>query len=88
VVQLLGDPGGATGAAHPEIHVNPLGPGDVFLFCTNGACDALSTEQLAEVFAHAETIDESCNLLTAAALDAGIEDDATIVVVRPADGRG
>lgn len=82
-IQLTARAMGHSSDPEPFITVEPLVPDDVFLLCSNGLSNVLSRERMAELLVQCDTLDEACDSLVRAALDAGAEDDVTIVLVQP-----
>jgi protein phosphatase len=67
--------------AEPEVSRLPVQPGDVFLLCTDGLYNALSSEQLALAL-KSGSAQEICERLVRQAYDQGATDNITTLVVR------
>lgn len=67
--------------AEPDLRVEPLAPGDVYLLCSDGLSDPLEPETIAATLA-IDDAGEACEGLIAAAYDAGGTDNITALVVR------
>ena len=55
---------------------------DVLLLCTNGLTDIVPAARIEAALERRVTPDEHCQTLLAMALDAGAEDDVTVVMAR------
>ncbi|HVK78136.1 MAG TPA: protein phosphatase 2C domain-containing protein [Kofleriaceae bacterium] len=77
VTRALGTPSG-----DPDLRVEPLARGDVFLLCSDGLSEVLDEAQLAALLAL--PAQAACHALVAAAYQAGSRDNISAVVVRVA----
>ena len=66
----------------PEVHQLTLEDGDCLLLCTDGLTDMLSDDKIAAALAKGQPADETCRCLVAQALEAGGEDNVTVIVAR------
>jgi serine/threonine protein phosphatase PrpC len=71
---------GFHGPVEPDISTRVVQAGDVFVLCSDGLTDMLDDRALLEVMRGREP-DELVDALTEAALEAGTEDNVTVVVV-------
>ncbi len=67
--------------AAPDLRVEPLAPGDVFLLCSDGLSEPLDAGAIASMLAQGDP-GEAAEGLVRAAYDAGGTDNITAVVVR------
>jgi protein phosphatase len=70
--------------APPDVAVEPVAPGDLFVFCTNGLSDVVSPEGIVDAIRSADSLTSACDALVSAAENAGADDDVTVVLVDPA----
>jgi serine/threonine protein phosphatase PrpC len=68
----------------PDTSTRPVEPGDVFILCTDGLTDPLSDEQLTDL-CRDNAPEDLAEVLVQAALQAGTEDNVTVVVVAAGD---
>ncbi len=73
---------GAEPSIEPCVHCVDLVDGDVFLMCTDGLTDMLSDEEIAQVLAKAETVEEGADKLVEEAIAKGGFDNITTVVLK------
>jgi serine/threonine protein phosphatase PrpC len=81
LLQLLTRAAGHKKEAVPELSVEPLLPGDLFVFCSNGLSPALEIPSVWESFDRQASLEERCDALFKRA--GPTEDDATVVIVQP-----
>lgn len=65
-----------------EASVFPLIPGDVFLFCSDGLSDVLTSAQISTCLCQGGSAEEDCRQLIAHANNAGGKDNVTVVELR------
>jgi serine/threonine protein phosphatase PrpC len=65
----------------PELRVEKMEPGDLFVLCSDGLSDLVSCEEIAEVLDGAEPLDAQCAELVARAKAAGGFDNVRVVLV-------
>lgn len=70
--------------AEPDLRVEPLAPGDVFLLCSDGLTDPLDPETIAAMLS-IDDAGRAAEGLVSAAYDAGGTDNITALVVRVGD---
>ena len=70
--------------ATPSVGVVDMDEGDVLLLCTDGLTQHVGDETLAAVLARDISATQMCERLLDAALDAGSDDDITIIIGRMA----
>jgi serine/threonine protein phosphatase PrpC len=75
---------GYHGPVEPDTSTRPVEPGDVFILCTDGLTDPLSDEQLTDL-CRDNAPEDLAEVLVQAALQAGTEDNVTVVVVSAGD---
>jgi serine/threonine protein phosphatase PrpC len=75
---------GYHGPVEPDTSTRPVEPGDVFILCTDGLTDPLSDEQLTDL-CRDNAPEDLAEVLVQAALQAGTEDNVTVVVVAAGD---
>ena len=61
--------------------VIPLEPGDRYLLCSDGLTDMLSRDQIADLLRATQDSEATANALVEAALEAGGEDNTTVIVL-------
>ena len=71
---------GYHGPVEPDTSTRPVRDGDVFIICSDGLTDPLDDEQLARIAA-GTGLDQLAEVLTQEALDAGADDNITVVTV-------
>ena len=80
---ILTDAIGAGGGTPPvDIEQFRLMTGDVVLLCTNGLTDVIDNRRIAEVVARPRQPSEQCAMLSEMAVQAGSEDNVTVVVAQ------
>lgn len=72
---------GAQGAIEPITSTRPVDPEDVLLLCTDGLTDALEDAELTKLMAD-NPIEELPFVLTDAAIEAGSDDNITVIVIQ------
>ena len=72
---------GFHGPVEPDTSTRPVEIGDIFLLCSDGVSDPLDDEALTAIF-RAHDAPELPDALVRGALDAGGDDNATVVVVQ------
>lgn len=72
--------GSGENAAHAMMHHERVQAGDRLLMCSDGLTDMISDEAIAEVLGRSLTAQQACEVLIAAALEAGGRDNVTAVV--------
>lgn len=75
---------GKTPAPACDLDTDNLEPSDTLLLCSNGLSHALPRWVMAEVLLESSDAMDACRRLLQVASDVHAEDDATVVVVRPA----
>jgi serine/threonine protein phosphatase PrpC len=75
---------GYHGPVEPDTSTRPVEPGDVFILCSDGLTDPLDDEELAEICRETST-EDLAEVLVQKALEAGTEDNVTVVVVSASD---
>jgi len=73
---------GSKAEAEPDVKVEPLARGDVFLLCTDGLCGVIGDHVLAEILRRVPVPADACQALVDTANAAGGPDNITAVVVR------
>ena len=58
-----------------------LEEGDLFLLCSDGLHDMIEDDEIADILARAETLQERCDALIKAANDAGGDDNISVVLI-------
>ena len=66
----------------PDVYVNKLHPGDVYLLCTDGLWSVVPDKKIAAIFRSGDDIDAISRRLIEAANDAGGPDNVTALLVR------
>jgi serine/threonine protein phosphatase PrpC len=72
---------GTDGEVEPDVTEMPLAGGDRILLCSDGLTGMVSDEAIAEIMQRGEDPQATAELLVAAALENGGEDNVTVVVV-------
>jgi protein phosphatase len=68
----------------PSVGLVDLEPGDILLLCTDGLSKFVAEEQIVTVLRHRASAEDICRELLRAALDAGGDDNITLIVARTA----
>ncbi len=71
---------GYHGPVEPDTSTRPVRPGDLFLLCSDGLTDPLEDDRIAQIMRETR-VDDLAERLTREALDAGADDNITVVVV-------
>ena len=71
---------GYHGPVEPDTSTRPVEPGDVFILCSDGLTDPLDDEQIADICRDTPA-EDLAEVLVQSALEAGTEDNVTVVVV-------
>lgn len=71
---------GFHGPVEPDTTTRWVERGDIFMICSDGMTDPMDDDQLAKLF-EGVPVDQLANRLVQAALNAGTEDNVTVVVV-------
>ncbi len=66
----------------------PAKRGDIVLLCSDGLSAKLEPDIIRRILTQAATLDEAADNLVAAALDAGGEDNITLVIMQPLEAAG
>src|SRR5262245_64018130 len=66
----------------PDVYVNKVASGDVYLLCTDGLWGSVPDGRIAQIMLSTNDIEASCQLLIDAANDAGGPDNITALLVR------
>lgn len=74
---------GAKATIQPDVRVETVEPGDVFLLCTDGLWGLVDDEEIAFAFAGASSLEGAIARLVATAYNRGGPDNITAVAVRP-----
>lgn len=83
LLQLLTRAVGGERTMEPDVLVERLTSGDIFLFCSNGLSDVVSPERIVQVILASGTLAEACEGLVATAQAQGADDDVTAILVDP-----
>ena len=75
---------GYHGPVEPDTSTRPVEPGDIFILCSDGLTDPLDDERLAEI-CRDNRAEDLAEVLVQSALEAGTEDNVTVVVVIAAE---
>jgi protein phosphatase len=65
-----------------ETSVHALEPGDLYLLCSDGLSDMLSTEQISELLSHESDLESTCVDLVNAANYNGGRDNVSVILVK------
>jgi len=57
-------------------------PGDIFLLCSDGLTDMLSTESICEILGKKQSVEQKVSALVSGALEAGGRDNITVICVQ------
>jgi protein phosphatase len=66
----------------PDVYVNKVAPGDVYLLCTDGLWGSVPDDKIAAIMKSTADIEAVCQLLIDAANEAGGPDNITALLVR------
>ncbi|MCH5372982.1 MAG: protein phosphatase 2C domain-containing protein [Planctomycetes bacterium] len=80
--QLTGVLGGQESMDAPEAHIHRLQDGDRLLLCTDGLTNMLDDDAIAEIVAHADSMESGCRRLVDEALQRGGRDNVTVVLAQ------
>ncbi len=72
--------GGRSGEPHVEIEHFWLKDGDRLVLCSNGLCEALDDDRIADILAFRRRPQEDCQMLVDAARRNGCEDTVTVLI--------
>jgi len=75
---------GYHGPVEPDTLTRPVVPGDIFILCTDGLSDVLEDQEIGRL-ARETSFDDLAEVLVQNALEAGTEDNVTVVVVAVKD---
>lgn len=75
---------GYHGPVEPDTSTRPVEPGDIFILCSDGLTDPLDDDQLADI-CRDTAAEDLAEVLVQSALEAGTEDNVTVVVVSASD---
>lgn len=74
---------GLRDAVEPELQIQEYLAGDIYLLCTDGLCDMVDDEVIAEVMANAaDRLEEAGQRLIQLALDGGGRDNVTVLLLQ------
>ena len=73
---------GSRDEVEPELLVEPLEPGDLYLLCSDGLWGSVPDERIGAIIRSTTEIEAACQLLIDAANDAGGPDNISAVLVR------
>ncbi len=76
---------GTESEVEPSIEISPVVGGDLYLLCSDGLSDLLSTEEIQEALNQKMTIEEKVRSLIAGAKRKGGHDNVTVVLVEVRD---
>jgi len=66
----------------PDVYVNKVAAGDVYMLCTDGLWGSVSDAKIASILNSTSDIEAACQLLVDAANEAGGPDNITVLLVR------
>jgi len=66
----------------PDVYVNKVAPGDLYMLCTDGLWGSVPDANIASILNATEDLEAACQLLVDAANDAGGPDNITVLLVR------
>jgi serine/threonine protein phosphatase PrpC len=73
---------GSKDELEPDVYVNKVAPGDLYLLCTDGLWGAVPDAKMATILKSTDDIEAACQLLVDAANEAGGPDNITALLVR------
>jgi protein phosphatase len=66
----------------PQVHQLYLKHGDQLLLCTDGLTESVDSETISSILRSSDSADSACRALVDAAMEAGSNDDVTVVLAR------
>lgn len=72
---------GTQKAVEPEIDIETVEPGDLYLLCSDGLTDPMNEEQILSVIQRSETIKDAGDELITEAKERGSQDNITVLLV-------
>jgi serine/threonine protein phosphatase PrpC len=66
----------------PDVYVNKVAPGDVYMLCTDGLWGSVPDLTIASILTSTDDVEAACQLLVDAANEAGGPDNITVLLVR------
>jgi len=66
----------------PDVYVNKVAPGDVYMLCTDGLWGSVPDVKIASILTSTSDVEAACQLLVDAANEAGGPDNITVLLVR------
>ena len=73
---------GSKDELEPDVYVNKVAPGDLYLLCTDGLWGAVPDAKISTILKSTDDIEAVCQLLIDAANEAGGPDNITALLVR------
>jgi len=73
---------GSKDELEPDVYVNKVAPGDVYMLCTDGLWGSVPDAKIAAILKSTTDIEAACQLLVDAANEAGGPDNITVLLVR------
>jgi protein phosphatase len=73
---------GSKDELEPDVYVNKVSSGDVYMLCTDGLWGSVSDAKMATILKSTSDIEAACQLLVDAANEAGGPDNITVLLVR------
>jgi protein phosphatase len=73
---------GSKDELEPDVYVNKVAPGDLYLLCTDGLWGAVPDAKMSTILKSTDDIEAACQLLIDAANEAGGPDNITVLLVR------
>lgn len=73
---------GTESSVDPSVHATHTEPGDIYLMCTDGLSDLLSTREMEEVVNNAESLQQAAQTLVDQANQIGGHDNITVVIAK------
>jgi protein phosphatase len=73
---------GTESSVEPSVHVTHVEVGDVYMMCTDGLSDLLSTKEMEDVILKADSLESAAAHLVARANEIGGHDNITVVIAK------
>ncbi|MFC1734624.1 PP2C family protein-serine/threonine phosphatase [Candidatus Hydrogenedentota bacterium] len=72
---------GMAGQANPDTHILTVREGDLLVLCSDGLTNMVSDKEMLEIIVDADTLEQLCDQMIAAANEAGGRDNISIIAI-------
>lgn len=73
---------GTEPSVDPSVHATHVEPDDIYMMCSDGLSDLLTTKEMEEVINHAESLQQAAQTLVDRANEMGGHDNITVVIAK------